>query len=81
MTAVADSQTESAQAQTPAASTWDWPVPDSFGIDRYADDRSLRSLLPLYLERPMRASPPAGRIPSTVGSHAITVQVSSAKVR
>lgn len=55
MTAVADPQTESAQAQTPAASTWDWPVPDSFGIDRYADDRILRSLLPLYLDADLLA--------------------------
>src|SRR5699024_7983734 len=32
-----------------------WPVPDSFGIDRFADDRSLRSLLPLYVDADLLA--------------------------
>lgn len=39
-------------ASAPAPS---WPVPDSHGIDRFADDRSLRALLPLYLEADLLA--------------------------
>ncbi|SMX94968.1 Acyl-CoA dehydrogenase, middle domain [Brevibacterium sp. Mu109] len=31
-----------------------WPVPDSHGIDRVADDKSLQALLPLYLEEDLR---------------------------
>ncbi|HLR44232.1 MAG TPA: acyl-CoA dehydrogenase family protein [Brevibacterium sp.] len=35
--------------------TASWPVPDSHGIDRVADDRSLQSILPLYLADDLRA--------------------------
>jgi acyl-CoA dehydrogenase len=35
---------------TPVSATPVSAVPDSFGIDRVADDESLRSLLPLYLD-------------------------------
>lgn len=31
------------------------PVPDSYGIDRFADDRSLDDLLPLYLDEKLLA--------------------------
>ena len=53
MTAVADTQTKSSQAQSTEPTHW--PVPDSFGIDRFADDRSLRSLLPLYVDADLLA--------------------------
>ena len=43
------------ESSAPAAAASSWPVPDSHGIDRYADDRSLRSLLPLYLDEDLLA--------------------------
>lgn len=46
MTAEADSRAPDAPA---------WPVPDSHGIDRVADDKSLQALLPLYLDDDLRS--------------------------
>ena len=39
----------------PSPDTTMTPVPDSYGIDRFADDRSLNDLLPLYLDEGLLA--------------------------
>ena len=39
----------------PSPDTTMTPVPDSYGIDRFADDRSLADLLPLYLDEKLLA--------------------------
>ena len=45
-----DIEQSAASASAASSAAKPWPVPDSYGIDRFADDSSLRSLLPLYLD-------------------------------
>lgn len=45
-----DIEQSAASASAASSAATPWPVPDSYGIDRFADDSSLRSLLPLYLD-------------------------------